>query len=166
MSPLTSLPFTSHPCAQVMLQLMSYVVSFIVPESFFSFPAASTPCGSSWVRDRILWPTLQLQQCWVLNPLCRARDRTRATAETRPTAPQWELLSLSLWICWTLSCSSYHLLLHLHIFSRYSFLAETTLGSYHITALNYRCYSCLFIWHPQWALSSFRTKTGLSCLWL
>ena len=31
-----------------------------------------------------LCPMSQVQQCWILNPLCQARDGTHAAAETMP----------------------------------------------------------------------------------
>ena len=45
---------------------------------------------------------------------------------------------------WTLPCSSFHLLLHLQIFSSYNFLSEIISGSSHTTVFNHIYYICLF----------------------
>ena len=67
--------------------------SFLIFNFFFLFMATPGAYGSSQARDQIwaaaarlhnsntkpklcLWPSLQLRQCWILNPLSKARDRT------------------------------------------------------------------------------------------
>ena len=62
---------------------------------FFPFSAATMAYGSSWAKDQTwagAWPTPQLHQGQILNPLHQGRVWTRATTETSQiTSPQQEL---------------------------------------------------------------------------
>ena len=47
-----------------------------LPPLFFGCPEAYGIPGTGIRSELLLPPTLQLQQCWILNPLCWAGDRT------------------------------------------------------------------------------------------
>ena len=86
-------------------------IRIFIPFCFFSCPKVYGVPGSG-IRSKLeLWPMPQLQQCWILNPLCWARDGTCIPALQRccwSAAPQQELLSSNILkgIFFSLTCRS------------------------------------------------------------
>ena len=78
--------------------------SVFFPKPFFFFLFQPHPQHMEFpglgIESKVeVWLTPHLQQCWILNPLCQAGDRTSASTKTsqiiNPLSQQQELLSCS-----------------------------------------------------------------------